>query len=85
MNVTSVNQIRDLHVDRRIISSQSFRNWTLHIRKFSGTRKKTKTRVYRSTRIDKTLRNNTYEIESQKIYAPMARMYTNTKMPRRNY
>ena len=36
-------------------------------------------------KIDKTSENSTDEIESQKIYASMARMSNNAESPRRNY
>ena len=39
MNATVVNQICASDVDRRIISLIIFRNWTLRIKKFTGTRK----------------------------------------------
>ena len=39
MNVMVRNQIRASDVDRRIISLQIVRNWTLQIRKLTGTRK----------------------------------------------
>ena len=34
-----INQIHASDVDQRIISSQIFQNWTLQIRKFTGTPK----------------------------------------------
>ena len=47
--------------------------------------KKPKTRAYRSTKIDKTSKKNSYEIESQKMYTSMARMSKNEEIPRINY
>ena len=44
-----------------------------------------KTRVYIFTKIDKTLENSTDESRSQKIYTSMARMFTNTEIPRIDY
>ena len=41
--------------------------------------------AYRSTKIDKTLEKITYESESQKIYASMARMSTSEEINRRDY
>ena len=40
---------------------------------------------YRSIKIDKTSENTTYESESHKIYAYMARMSTNVESLRRDY
>ena len=44
-----------------------------------------KTRAYILTKIDKTLENNTDEIDSHKIYTSMSRMSNNAESPRRSY
>ena len=54
-------------------------------KKFHWNTKKPKICAYISKKIDKTPENITEEIKSQKIYAPIAHMYSNSKSPRNNY
>ena len=46
---------------------------------------KLKTCTYKSTKLDNVLDKSNYQNDSQKIYASMARMYSNVEIPRRYF
>ena len=74
LNVTVRNQICVSDVDRRITSSQIFRNRTLRIRRFSGTRKRLK--LVRTDRLKQIRCQTTVQIKTSHIrYMRLWRVY----------
>ena len=70
-------------MNHRIISSKIVQKPDTFDNKFHKNTEKTRNWAYRSTKIDKTLENSSYQIKSEKIYAFMTRMYSNAEIPRR--